>query len=72
MSPHAINLVRFVTLASLVAAGLLANAHQVVPEQKGLWRRFLYFFVRSFVTVGFWAALLWNFSDGTDRTPGLP
>ncbi len=72
MSPYTANLIRFVTLASLVGAGLLTTARKVAPEQAGLWRRFLYFFVRCWVTLGFWAAILSIFSDGSDGTAGMP
>jgi len=72
MSPYTVNLIRFVTLASLVAAGLLTAAKRVEPDQKELLRRFLYFFVRCFVTIGFWAFLLWLFADGTDVASGPP
>ena len=70
MSPSTINLLRFVVLASLAAAGLLTVAKRVEPERKGPWRRFLYFFVRCGVTLGFWTALWWLFSDRTDATLG--
>lgn len=72
MAPYTVNLLRFVTLASLVAAGLLTAAKRVEPEQKDLLRRFIYFFARCFVTIGFWAFLLWLLSDGTDSPSGLP
>lgn len=72
MSPYTVNLIRFVPVASLVAAGLLTTAKRVEPEQREPVRRFIYFFARCFVTIGFWAAILWFFSDGTDATPGLP
>jgi hypothetical protein len=56
-SDYHANLIRFVVLSSLVAAALLAATKRVEPTRKEFPQCFTYFFVRCFVTIGFWVAV---------------
>jgi hypothetical protein len=71
-SDYHANLIRFVVLSSLVAAALLAATKRVEPTRKEFPQRFTYFFVRCFVTIGFWVAVLWIFSGLPSGSHGEP